>query len=151
MVWLAHRKGNKTFICLILALSQLGLASDEPCRHSPNDRKVDRNTLCLNELNLHYKKKVYNENQLYSMGDSAHCSLVTYMGRKPRKEGTYVCIKLIHVAIQQTLTQHCKATTLQWNTMKFKTRKERKIYGSTLFFWTTAMIHLPKPCCQTHS
>ena len=56
---------------------------------------------------------MYNENQLYSMGDSAHCSLVTYMGRKPRKEGTYVCIKLIHVAIQQTLTQHCKAIILQ--------------------------------------
>ena len=31
---------------------------------------------------------------------------VTYMGRKSKKEGIYVYIKLIHFAVQQTLIQH---------------------------------------------
>ena len=32
------------------------------------------------------------------------------MGRKSKKEGTYVCVYLIHLAIWQKLTQHCEAT-----------------------------------------
>ena len=36
------------------------------------------------------------------------------MGRKSKKEGIYVYIWLIHFAVQQKLTQQCKATTLQY-------------------------------------
>lgn len=51
---------------------------------------------------------MYNENQLCSVGDSAQCSVATYMGRRPGTEGPCAYIKLIHVAVRQTLTQHCK-------------------------------------------
>ena len=36
------------------------------------------------------------------------------MGRKSRKAGMYVYIELIHLAVQQKLTQHCKAARLQF-------------------------------------
>ena len=35
------------------------------------------------------------------------------MGRKSKKEGIYVNIRLSHCAVQQKLTQHRKATVLQ--------------------------------------
>ena len=35
------------------------------------------------------------------------------MGRESKKEGTYVNMYLIHFAVEQKLTQHCKATLLQ--------------------------------------
>jgi len=35
------------------------------------------------------------------------------MGRKPKEEEIYVYIWLIHFAVQQKLTQHCKATIIQ--------------------------------------
>ena len=44
--------------------------------------------------------KITNENLLSSAGNSA----VTCMGRQPKKEGTYVYLKLIHFAVQQKLT-----------------------------------------------
>ena len=31
------------------------------------------------------------------------------MGRKSEKEGIYIYVQLIHFAVQQKLTQHCKA------------------------------------------
>ena len=34
----------------------------------------------------------------------------TWMGRKSKSEGIYVYIELIHFAVQQKLTHHCKAT-----------------------------------------
>ena len=37
------------------------------------------------------------------------------MGRKFKKEGIYVYTELIHFAVQQKVTQHCKATILQKN------------------------------------
>ena len=41
------------------------------------------------------------------------CCAVTSMGRKSKKEQMYVCTGLTHSAVQQKLTQHCKATALQ--------------------------------------
>ena len=43
------------------------------------------------------------------------------MGRKSKEEGMYVHMWLIHFAVQQKLTQHCKATVLQF--------KKKKIVG----------------------
>ena len=40
-----------------------------------------------------------------------HCG--DLMGRKSEKEGIYVYVQLIHFAVQQKRTQHCKATILQ--------------------------------------
>ena len=40
------------------------------------------------------------------------------MGKKSKKEGVYVYVRLIHFAVQQKLTQQCKGTILK--------KKERK-------------------------
>ena len=55
------------------------------------------------------------ENPLYSVGSSAQCSVLISMGRmggevgeRPRREGIYVYMWLIHFIIQQKLMQHCK-------------------------------------------
>ena len=53
---------------------------------------------------------ITNENLLYSTGNSTQCSVVTWVGRKSKKEGIYVYIWLIHFIVQQKLTQHYKAT-----------------------------------------
>ena len=37
-------------------------------------------------------------------------------GRRLKREGIYVYINLIHLVVQQKLTQHCKATIPQLNT-----------------------------------
>ena len=56
-------------------------------------------------------KSTTNENLLYSRGDSVPCG--DQKGRKFRKEGTCVYVWLMHFAVQQKLTQHCKATICQ--------------------------------------
>ena len=48
--------------------------------------------------------------RLYSSGNSTPCSVVTKMGRKSKEEGRHVRVWLTHFAVQQTLTQRCKAT-----------------------------------------
>ena len=63
-------------------------------------------------------KQIINENQLYSTGNSTKGSLETQMGRKSKEEGIYVHMWLIHFAVQQKLTQHCKATRLQFKKKK---------------------------------
>ena len=40
-----------------------------------------------------------------------HACVMTYMGKESKKEWIYV--QLIHFAVQQKLTQHCKSTILQ--------------------------------------
>ena len=35
-------------------------------------------------------------------------------GGMPKREGIYVYIRLIHFAVQQKITQHCKATIFQF-------------------------------------
>ena len=39
-------------------------------------------------------KQITNENLLYRTGNSTQCSVGTYMGRKAKKEGLYVYIRL---------------------------------------------------------
>ena len=41
------------------------------------------------------------------------CSAVTSVGRKSRKEGIRVFMQLIHCAVQQRLTQRCKARPIK--------------------------------------
>ena len=36
------------------------------------------------------------------------------MGGRSKREGIQVYIQLVHFIVQQKLTQHCKATILQW-------------------------------------
>ena len=50
---------------------------------------------------------------LYSMGSSARCSVVTWMGRKFKREGICVCMWLVHFAVQQNLARHCKTAVVQ--------------------------------------
>ena len=59
------------------------------------------------------------------------------MRRKSKAEDIYicVCVWLIHFAVQQKLTQHCKATIIQW--------KISKINRYLLMFL------LPGLCCKT--
>jgi len=48
---------------------------------------------------LLYIKQTSNENLPYSPGNCTRCSIVTYMGRKFKKEGIYVYMWLIHFAL----------------------------------------------------
>ena len=47
-----------------------------------------------------------------TQGTHSACSMVIYLGRKSKTEGTDVYAQLIHVAVQWKLI-HCKATTFQ--------------------------------------
>ena len=53
---------------------------------------------------------------LYNIGSSTRCSVMTQRGRMGERDGRlgrewiYIHIYLIHIVIQQKLTQHCKAT-----------------------------------------
>ena len=62
---------------------------------------------------LLFIKQLINENLPYSPGISTQCSVVVCMGRVSKKEWIYIYVQLIHFAIQQKLTQHCKMTILQ--------------------------------------
>ena len=44
------------------------------------------------------------------------------MGRKPKQEGMDVHIQLIHFAVQQKLTQHCKITIIRWKLISRKVK-----------------------------
>ena len=61
-------------------------------------------TLCI--------KQITNENLLYNTGNSTQRS-GDLMERKSKKGVIHVYVQLIHIAVQQTLTQHCKATIVQ--------------------------------------
>ena len=58
-----------------------------------------------------YKQRA-NESLLYSTGNSTRCSVITYMGRKSKKEEVYVYIWLTHSTVQQKITRHGKAAVL---------------------------------------
>ena len=51
---------------------------------------------------------ITNENLLCSTGNSTQCSVVTYMGRKFKKEWLYYTLQLIHFAVQQKLNNIVK-------------------------------------------
>ena len=60
--------------------------------------------------------------------NSTQCSAMTKMRRKSKKEWMYVYVKLMHfVAVQQKLTQHRKATVLQFK----KNLKDKLKMGET--------------------
>ena len=48
-----------------------------------------------------------------AQGNFTQCSVGTQMGRTFKNQGTYANIQLVHLAVQQKLTQLCKATTFQ--------------------------------------
>ena len=48
---------------------------------------------------------------MYHSGNSIQCSVVTSMEKKSKKEWIYVHRQLIHSAVHQKFTQHCKETT----------------------------------------
>ena len=50
---------------------------------------------------------------LYSIGSSAWCSVMNWVGGDGKREGICVYLWLIHAAVQQKLTQYYKATILQ--------------------------------------
>ena len=45
--------------------------------------------------------------QLYSVGNSSQCCVVTYLGKESEKSQTHVCVQLNHSDIYLKLTQHC--------------------------------------------
>ena len=53
-----------------------------------------------------------NKTLLYSPGNSTQYPVMTYVGIVSKKELIYVYIWLIHFAVQQKLTQHCKTTII---------------------------------------
>ena len=61
---------------------------------------------------------------MYSTGNSTQYSMITYMGKEPEKEWTYVYVYLNHFAVYLKLTQHCKSTTLQYK-IKIKGKKNQ--------------------------
>ena len=62
---------------------------------------------------LLYTKQITNKDLLYSTGNSSQYSVMAYMEKESKKEWIYVHIKLIHFAVQQKVTQHCKSTIRQ--------------------------------------
>ena len=63
------------------------------------------------------------------------------MGRKSKKEWIYVYVLLIHFAIQQKLTQHCKATIVQEKFIK----KEGTQYCKSAMKWKCPTFGLSCP------
>ena len=57
----------------------------------------------------------------YRTGRSTQESLMTQRAGMGWEAGIYVYLGLIHIVVQQILTQHCKATTLQFHFFKNKT------------------------------
>ena len=55
------------------------------------------------------------------------------MEGKLKREVIHVNIELIHLSVQQKLTQHCKVTILKKKRKKEREREERKRKGSACF------------------
>ena len=73
----------------------------------------DELRLRLTHATLLGVKQTNTEDVLRSPGNSTQCPVVTLVGRRSKEEGLYVYEWLIHFAVQQKLTQHCKATIYQ--------------------------------------
>ena len=60
-----------------------------------------------------------------------------WVGGEFKTEGIYVYIRLIHVVVQQKLTQHCKAIRPQLNFFKIQKKKKKSsrlyVYFSLFF------------------
>ena len=48
-------------------------------------------------------KLITNENLLHRSGSSTQCSAVTKLGRESKNKGIYVCVEVIHFAVQWEL------------------------------------------------
>ena len=83
--------------------------NNSTCRGGGEGRGRDKSE----DWALLYIKYVTNGDLLYSTGNSSPYSVMTYMGKKSKKERLYVYVELIHSAVQQKITQHCKSTLLQ--------------------------------------
>ena len=59
------------------------------------------------------------------------------MGGKFQREGTYVYLWLIHIAVWQKPTQHCKTIIFQFK-MKKKKKKENKLFIDQIF-WSMSL------------
>ena len=49
-------------------------------------------------------------------------------GKEIQEEGILGCVRLIHFAAQQEITQHCKATILQKNCFKIMRKNKTPLY-----------------------
>ena len=90
-------------------------------------------------------KWIINKNLLYTTGNSTWYSVESYMGRKSKKEGIYLCVWLIHF-VQQKLTQQHIATVLQLKKMKYNKTKMKKrpgFYSSSCIFLASQMLLTP--------
>ena len=79
---------------------------------------------------IHSTSSVYGSipiSQVYSTGNSTWCTVVTWMGRKAKRERGYVYVWLIHFAEHWKLTQHHKATILQKKCIKRKRQWQKMI------------------------
>jgi len=56
--------------------------------------------------------KIDSKDLVYSTGNSTQNTAMTCMRKESNKECIYVYISPIHFAIQQQVTQHCKAATM---------------------------------------
>ena len=67
------------------------------------------------DLNNTIMCQIASGNLLYNTGSSAQCSVMTQMGGmggRSKREAIYVYIQLIHLIVQQKLTQYCKEIIL---------------------------------------
>jgi len=69
------------------------------------------------------------------------------VGGRPKRKGIYVYTLLIHFVVQQTLTQHCKATIPQWGEKVSEKGKEwvMKIKPKSLQVILPSLFHCPLP------
>ena len=72
-----------------------------------------------------------NKDLLYSTGNSTQYSVLTCMGKYLKRGGVCmyvcvcVCVCMIHFAVQQKLTQHCKSIVLQEKNFLKKKEKDK--------------------------
>ena len=102
----SHSNADSDFLGLVGTWDH-HLLQDPSFQRDPCDVGVDIYTLlCV--------KQTTNENLLHSIGNSISAPWWSTWEGKPKKtEGICVHVWLIHSAVEQKPTQHCKATVLQ--------------------------------------
>ena len=82
---------------------------------------------------------------MYDSATQSQCSVTTEWGgmgrqveRGTKREGTYICLMLIHVAIRQKSTKYCEAIILQLKKKNFNFKTTSEI----MYF---AVKHVQKP------
>ena len=77
---------------------------------------------------------LYNENLLLQHREFYSIFCDDLNGKEVQKKGIYVYIQLIHFAVQQKLTQYCKAAILFF----FKRQKAGMLYQKKISKWSTS-------------